>query len=109
MAFDKGVAQRVREVLDRRTPYTEKMMFGGLAFMVRGNMCLGILGETLMARVGPQRYEAMLERKHVRIMDFTGRPLAGYVYVDPAGFDQDAELEFFVDACLSFNKTLPAK
>jgi hypothetical protein len=109
MAYDEGTAERIRECLGAQTPYTEKKMFGGVAFMVRGNMCVGVAGESLMARVGPQQYRDMLARPHVREMDFTGKPMNGYVFVAPEGFAEDAELDFVVQRCLAFNASLPAK
>lgn len=109
MAYNEQMAERVRESLGAKAPFSEKKMFGGLALMVRGNMCLGVLGDSVMARVGRERHREMLEREHVREMDFTGKPMAGYVYVDPDGIDDDADLEFVVDCCLEFNASLPAK
>lgn len=85
MAYDEGLAQRLREVLQSERDIAEKRMFGGLVFMFRGYMFVGITGELLMARVGPDDYEQALSRPHVRVMDFTGKPMRGYVYVDPRG------------------------
>lgn len=84
-------------------------MFGGLAFMYRGHMLVGILGDSLMARVGPAEYADALKRPHVREMDFTGKPMKGYVYVDPAGIESDSDLGKWVELCLRFNATLPQK
>jgi TfoX/Sxy family transcriptional regulator of competence genes len=109
MAFDEGLAERLREQFGGRHDVAEKRMFGGLAFMVRGHMCVGILGDTLMARVGPAEYEVALREPQARPMDFTGRPMKGYVYVAPAGFEEDAALAGWVACCLSFNGTLPPK
>jgi len=109
MAYDEGLAERVRAVLNRRAGVIERKMFGGLAFMLHGHMFVGILGETLMARVGPERYETALREPHVRQMDFTGRPMRGYVYVAPEGIDGDAELKRWVEACVGFVGTLPEK
>ena len=109
MAYDEGLAERVRAALNRRAGVTERKMFGGLAFMLHGHMFVGILGETLMARVGPERYEAALREPHVRAMDFTGRPMRGYVYVAPEGIDGDDELARWVEACAGFVGTLPEK
>ena len=109
MAFDEGLAERLREQFGGRHDVAEKRMFGGLAFMVRGHMCVGILGDTLMARVGPVEDEAALREPQVRPMDFTGRPMKGYVYVAPAGFEEDAALAGWVARCLRFNATLPPK
>lgn len=109
MAYDEGIAQRLRELFDGRPDITEKKMFGGLAFMLAGNMCCGVLGETLLARVGPAQYDNALARPHAREMDFTGRSMKGFVYVDPAGFESDAELSAWVGLCEAFVHSLPAK
>jgi hypothetical protein len=81
MAYDEGCARRQRELLQDRPGIRERRMFGGLAFMLSGNMLCGIAGYSLTARVGPRRYEEALARPHAREMDFTGRPLRGFVYV----------------------------
>ena len=109
MAYDESLAERIRGSLGEKASFSEKKMFGGLAFMVRGNMCLGVLGDSIMARVGPDEYGDMLERNHVRQMDFTGKPMVGYVYVDPEGLVKRSDLDDVVAKCLSFNATLPAK
>ena len=108
MAVDEGLAERIRDALGpART--TERRMFGGLAFMSRGHMFIGISNHALMVRVGPAAYAASLKRPHAREMDFTGRPMKGYVFVDPPGFESDAALADWVQAGLSFVATLPAK
>jgi hypothetical protein len=84
-------------------------MFGGLAFMYRGHMLVGIIGESLMARIGPAEYGNVLKRPHVREMDFTGKPMKGYVCVDTAGFESDSDLRKWVDLCIRFNASLPPK
>lgn len=109
MPFDEGVAERLREVFGDRDDVVEKKMFGGIAFMHRGNMCVGINAETLMARVGPLQYDEALSRQHVREMDFTGKSMKGFVYVDPAGFAEDSALREWVSICENFTNTLPAK
>lgn len=109
MAYDPGLAQRVRDALAERSGVTERKMFGGLAFMLNGNMFVGILGATLLARVGPTRHQEALSMKHVREMDFTGRPMRGYVFVDPKGLIEDHQLEFWVSWCSSFAATLPRR
>ena len=109
MAYDEGVAQQVREALQRQSNVVEKKMFGGLAFMVRGNMCCGVIGEELMVRVGPEGYETALTQPHARKMDFTGKPLKGFVYVESDGFDSDDDLQAWVDRALEFVLSLPAK
>ncbi len=109
MAYDEGVAQRLREAFADRIDVAEKEMFGGIAFMLSGHMCCGVIGEILMARVGAQQYEEALSRPHVREMDFTGKPLKGFVYVEPEGFESDAELEQWVSVCEMFVDSLPPK
>jgi TfoX/Sxy family transcriptional regulator of competence genes len=109
MAYDPGLAQRVREVLGDRPDVTERAMFGGLAFLVDGKMFVGVMGSTLMARVGPERHEDALGVAHVRPMDFTGRPMKGYVYIDPPGLSEDHELEAWVRWCVGYVAALPAK
>ncbi|MEN8174870.1 MAG: TfoX/Sxy family protein [Pseudomonadota bacterium] len=109
MSYDEGVAQRVREVLADREDLVEKKMFGGIAFMLSGNMCCGVLEDSLMARVGPANYAGALQRPHARAMDFTGKPLKGFVYVAPAGFDADEDLREWISLCLGFVDTLPPK
>ena len=109
MAYDEGLAERLREGLVDFPGVSEKKMFGGLAFMYRGHMMLGIIGESLMARVGPAEYAASLQRPFAREMDFTGRPMKGFVHVEPAGFETDADLGGWIELCYRFNATLPAK
>jgi len=109
MSFDEGLAERLREILPSDPSLTEKKMFGGLAFLSRGYMFVGISGESLMARVGPSNYVQALSRPHVREMDFTGRPMKGYVFVDPPGFDADADLSAWVNQCHLFVQSLPPK
>lgn len=109
MSYDEGLAERVRELLHSQQNIAEKKMFGGLAFMSRGYMFIGILGDVLMARVGPEYYEQALSQPYVREMDFTGKPMRGYVFVDPPGFEEDAELYDWVQRCHDFVKSLPPK
>ena len=109
MAYDEGLAERIRSELSSRGDVVEKKTFGGLCFMVAGNMCCGIVGDTLMARVGPDQYDACLAEKHAREMDFTGRAMKGMVYVSPDGVDADADLAKWLGRCLAFVATLPAK
>jgi hypothetical protein len=84
-------------------------MFGGLCFLKAGHMFVGITGNDLMARVGKDAYAASLKRKHVREMDFTGKPMLGYVFVGPRGLAIDSELEFWLHHCEEFAATLPPK
>jgi hypothetical protein len=109
MAYDEGLAQRVREALAHRGDLSEKKMFGGLCFLLGGNMCCGITGEQLMLRVGSERYEEALARPHAREMDFTGRALRGMVYVDGEGIGSDAALEGWLTVAVAFAGSLPPK
>ena len=109
MAYDEGVAQRIRENLEDRGDVVEKKMFGGIAFMVRGNMCVGVNGDDLMLRVGKMRHAELVERPHVRPMDFTGRPMDGFLFLAPDGYESDADLTAWIDTALEYVLTLPAK
>ena len=109
MAFDESVAGRVREALAEAPDIVEKRMFGGVAFMLRGNMCCGVIGDRLMLRVRPGGYEAALSRPHAKPMDFTGRPMKGMVYVDPAGFASSGDLKTWIASAMEFSLSLPAK
>jgi TfoX/Sxy family transcriptional regulator of competence genes len=109
MAYDEGLAERIRDVIRDRKGITEKKMFGGLAFLLTGHMFIGISGDKLMARVGAEAYDAALQMPNVRVMDFTGKPMKGYVYVDSAGYESDESLEYWVNSCAQFAGTLPPK
>ena len=109
MAYDEKLAERVRSILGGKVETEEKTMFGGLAFLVRSYMCCGISGDRLMARIGRGGYEEALAEEHVSPMDFTGRPLRGFVYVEPEGLETDNALEEWIDRCLEFVATLPPK
>ena len=84
-------------------------MFGGLAFMSKGHMFIGISGKSLLARVGPAEYEETLRTPHVRTMDFTGKPMRGYVFVDPPGYEGEEALSRWIRKCRKFASELPAK
>lgn len=109
MAYDEKLAERVRAELAQRKSIAEKKMFGGLCFLERGNMLCGLVGDTLMARVGPDGYESALERPHVKPMDFTGKPLKGMVYVEPEGVKTKPRLKKWIGECAKFVDTLPEK
>lgn len=109
MAYDENLAKRVRSVLKRRRGVSEKKMFGGLAFLVNGNMACGVLGENLMVRVGPEGYEAALKRSGALPMDFTGRPMKGMVYVTPRGARRAPSLKAWVDEGVAYARSLPPK
>jgi hypothetical protein len=109
MAFDEVLAERIREALKDTPGVAERRMFGGLAFMLRGHMFVGIVDSALMARVGPGEYEAALSKPHVREMDFTGKPMRGYIFVDPPGIRTAKDLGAWTTKCISFVSTLPKK
>jgi len=109
MAYDEGVAHRVREELTDNKRITEKKMFGGIAFMLSGNMCVGVVKDQLMLRVGKDQYDDLLKKKHVKKMDFTGKAMKGFIYLEPEGFAEDEDLNKWLEKARSFVSTLPAK
>lgn len=109
MAYNEKLAGRIRKVLARHKAVTEKKMFGGIAFMLRGNMCCGVVKDDLAVRVGPERYEKVLAQPHVRPMDFTGRPLRGFVFVSHNGCKTDKALATWVRRAADFAASLPTK
>ncbi len=109
MAFDERLAERVRGVIADETGVSEKRMFGGLTFLLNGNMCCGLTGTDLMVRVGPDAYQEALARPHAREMDFTGKALKGFVFVAPAGTTSDADLRAWVRLGREYARSLPAK
>lgn len=109
MAYDETLANRVRQALSKHSDFDEKRMFGGVAFMVRGHMCCGIVGSEIMVRVGAEGYAKALSAPHAREMTFTGRPLTGMVYVASAGFRTEKALEVWVERGLALVRSLPAR
>jgi TfoX/Sxy family transcriptional regulator of competence genes len=109
MAFDETLAQRIRTILAADARLTERRMFGGVAFMIGGNMAVGIVRDDLMVRVGPDGHDAALAEPHARPMDFGGRPSRGMVYVGPDGTASDVDLERWVQTGVAFAGSLPAK
>lgn len=109
MAYDEITAARLRQALTAVAGVSERRMFGGLVFMLHGNMCCGVEQDRLMLRVGPAQYDAALAQPYAVVMDFTGRPLRGFIVVQPAGFATDAALREWVAQAVDFVQTLPAK
>ena len=109
MAYDEALADRVRDTLARRSGLTEKKMFGGIGFMLNGNMCCGVVKEELMVRVGPDGHEGAVMQPHARPMDLTGRPMIGFVFVDRQGVQKAHALQQWVERGASFAESLPAK
>jgi TfoX/Sxy family transcriptional regulator of competence genes len=109
MAFSEILAQRVRDQLYPMTTADEKKMFGGIAFMVRGNMAVGVNQEDLIVRVGLENYEAALKNPGVDLFKPTGKPMAGWITVASDGYQTDDALNHWIEMALEFVKTLPAK
>ncbi|HVO68273.1 MAG TPA: TfoX/Sxy family protein [Syntrophales bacterium] len=109
MAYDEGLAQRVRELLEEKPGYAEKKMFGGLCFLLRGNMVCGIINEDLIVRVGVERYEASLKLPHTRKFDITGKPMKGWVMVSSQGYETDEDLFKWIQQGLHYVLSLPPK
>ncbi len=102
--------ERIRELLQEEKGITERKMFGGICFMHRGNMLCGITNKNeLMVRVGPEQYGAALKLKHAHEMDFTGRPLKGFIYIESEGVKTKAALAKWLEMGLTFTRTLPKK
>lgn len=106
MAYDEDLANRIRQTMGPRPDVTEKKMFGGIAFLLDGKMFVGIVKHDLMVRVGPERYEAALDEPHVRPMDFTGRPMTGYVFVGSGGVATAKAVKKWVDRGAAFVATI---
>jgi hypothetical protein len=106
-SYDERLAARVRAIVGH-PGMAERRMFGGLAFLLNGAMCCGIVKRDLVVRVGPERYTEALARPHARPMDFTGRPMRGYVYVAPAGYRNAKALDLWLSWGVAFVAGLPA-
>ncbi|MDF1550407.1 MAG: TfoX/Sxy family protein [Bacteroidales bacterium] len=104
MAYNEFLADRIRNVLrDKKVFYYDKKMMGGLTFMVDEKMCVGIVKENLMVRIDPEIQELALSKNGCKEMDFTGKPMKGFVFVEPEGIDMDDELEYWIDLALEYN------
>jgi len=109
MAYDEGLAQRVRELLSEQLGYVEKKMFGGIGYMLHGNMACGVNGTDLIVRVGPEQYEEALADEHTKPFDMTGRPMKGWVVVVAQGYEADEDLRLWVQRGVTYALSLPAK
>jgi hypothetical protein len=115
MAYSEFLADRIRQRLASQYDVVEKKMMGGLIFMVNGKMCVGVdfdkkeQEDRLMARIGKEAYAAALAEKGVREMDFTGKVMRGFVFISPAGFDADIDLDFWVEKALQYNAEVKEK
>jgi len=108
MSYDEQLAERARAILKGQRGLVEKKMFGGLAYLSHGKMFAGILNKDLVVRVGPEGNDAALNEPHTRPMDFTGRPMKGYIYVSPGGTVPVAQLRKWLTTGLAFTASLPA-
>jgi hypothetical protein len=109
MAFDERLAERIRGALGRRKGLAEKKMFGGVAFLLHGNMCVGVHKSDLMVRLAPAETDAALSQPNTRRFDLTGRPMKGWILVEPAGVKTAAQLGKWVEIAATYAASLPAK
>lgn len=109
MAYDENLAARIRKVLIERDGYAEKKMFGGICFLLHGNMACGIVRDLLIVRVGPQRYAEALAQPHAGVFDFTGRPMTGWVQVGPPGWKPEDTFQAWVQRGVDYALSLPPK
>lgn len=109
MAYDTVLAERIRPFLLPRTGVIEKSMFGGIGFLINGNMCCGIWHDMLVIRLSPEEAVKALKKPHVRVMDITGKPMKGWLLVEPKGLAEDADLYGWMERAFSFASALPKK
>ena len=109
MAYDEDLAQRIRAELGGHPGLQEKKMFGGIAFLIRGNMACGVNGDNLIIRVGPEGHQEALAQPHTRPFDMTGRPMSGWIVVTPEGAASQEDLKRWVGQGAAFAESLPAK
>ncbi|HWY98722.1 MAG TPA: TfoX/Sxy family protein [Bacteroidia bacterium] len=108
MAYNEKLTDRVRESLVAIKKVEEKNMFGGVCFMVDGKMCIGVVGDEIMCRIDPVMDEIVLKKKGCRQMDFTGKPMKGYVFVNSEGMKTKDTFEYWINLCLEFNSRAKA-
>lgn len=104
MAYNQILANRIREQLQEIENVEEKEMMGGLSFMVNQKMCVGVIKDEMMCRIDPARSEEVLDKTGCREMDFTGKPMKGWVMIDDSGMKNQAELKFWIDLALDYNQ-----
>jgi TfoX/Sxy family transcriptional regulator of competence genes len=109
MAYDEGLAQRVREIIEEQIGYNEKKMFGGVCYLLNGNMACGIINDNLIVRIGPKRYEDYLKLPNTRKFDITGKPMKGWVMVSYKGYESDKDLFEWVQRGVKLALSLPPK
>ena len=109
MTYALDLARRMRDHLAGLPDLQEKKMFGGVAFLIGGNLACGVHGDSMIVRVGASNYEAALQRPFTRVFDMTGRPMAGWIMVDPPGCEQDRDLQEWIKQGVDFARSLPPK
>ena len=109
MAYDEKLATRLRDALTGQAGLTERKMFGGYAFMVNGNMCVGVHGNDMIVRLDPAETDRALEQQHTRVFDLSGRPMKGWILVDGTGIAADEDLKRWIDVARAYAKSLPPK
>ena len=109
MAYSESLAARIRQLVASRRGMTERKMFGGIGFLLHGNMCVGIWKSSLIVRLGPEQAAAARKEPHVAEFDVTGRPMKGWLLVEPEGIDSDEELAGWISRSIEFVSTLPKK
>jgi len=108
MPYNEKLNDRIREAMAIYPNVEEKHMFGGTCFMLNDKMCVGVIGDNMMCRVGPDVYEQALERKGAREMDFAKRPMIGYIYVNEEGYKSKKDFEYWIGLCVAYNKDAKA-
>jgi hypothetical protein len=109
MAYNQDLAQRIRDILGETSGLIEKQMFGGIGFMIQGNMACGVNKDDLIIRVGSDQYDNALTEAHTRVFDMTGRPMRGWIVVTVKGYEASSDLKDWVERGVSFAKSLPPK
>jgi TfoX/Sxy family transcriptional regulator of competence genes len=109
MAYSETLAARIRQRLARRRNFAEKNMFGGVGFLLNGNMCVGVWKDSLIVRVGPEPYDDALQESFVSKFDITGREMRGWVLVALEGVEDEDLLAEWIERGIRFTRTLPAK
>ena len=109
MAYDENLAARIADLLTGTPDIEERKMFGGVGYMLKGNMACGVHKDFLIVRVGPEKFQEALDDPHTKVFDITGRPMTGWVMVASRGFESDADLGRWIDQGVSFAKSLPSK
>ncbi len=104
MAYDNKLADRIRESLSSRSPIEEKEMMGGLSFLYNGKMCVGIIKDEMMCRIDPKLHDIAVEKSGCRTMDFTGRPMKGWIMIEPEAMKTRKQLDYWIGLALDYNK-----